>query len=80
MESTPQQHYLAPVPETLEQRLDEVEKKVAELGAIVGAGPSRKDWLSTVGTQPDDALAREADQLGREYRDRLNDSDERAGA
>ena len=68
------------MPETLEQRLDEVEKKVAELGAIVGAGPGRKDWLATVGTLPDDALARDADQLGREYRDRLKDSDERAGA
>lgn len=68
------------MPATLEQRLDEVEKKLAELGAIVGAGPSRKDWLSTVGTLTNDALAREADQLGREYRERLNDSDERAGA
>ena len=68
------------MPETLEQRLDEVEKKVAELGAIVGAGPGRKDWLATVRMLPDDALARDADQLGREYRDRLKDSDERAGA
>ena len=68
------------MPETLEQRLDEVEKKVAELGAIVGAGPGRKDWLSTVGTLPDDAMSREAERLGREYRERLNDSDERAGA
>jgi len=68
------------VPDTLEQRLDEVEKKVAELGAIVGTGPGRKDWPATVGTLPNDALAREADQLGREYRERLNDSDKRAGA
>lgn len=68
------------MPETLEQRLDEVEKKVAELGAIVGAGPRKKDWLASVGTLPDDVLSREAERLGREYRDRLNDSDPRAGA
>jgi hypothetical protein len=68
------------VPDTLEQRLDVVEKRVAELGAIVGAGSHQKDWLSTVGTLPDDPLSRKADQLGREYRDQLNDSDERAGA
>ena len=68
------------MPDTLEQRLDEVEKKVAELGAIVGTGPGRKDWLATVGTLSNDPLAREADQLGREYRERLNDSDKRAGA
>jgi len=42
------------MPETLEQRLEEIEKKVAELGAIVGAGSREKDWLSTVGTLPDD--------------------------
>ena len=68
------------MPETLEQRLHEVEKKVAELGAIVGAGPRTKDWLSTVGTLPEDAMSREAERLGREYRDRLSGSDECAGA
>jgi hypothetical protein len=68
------------MPETLEQRLEEVEKKVAELGAIVGAGSRKKDWLSTVGTLPDDQISREADRLGQDYRCRLNDSDDGAGA
>lgn len=67
------------MPETLEKRVQEMEKKVAELGAIVGAGPRRKDWLATVGTLRDDELSRDAERLGREYRDRVNDSD-RAGA
>jgi hypothetical protein len=68
------------MPATLEQRVNEIEKKVAELGAIVGAAPRKKDWLNTVGTVKDDALSREADTLGREYRERLNDSTGRAGA
>lgn len=66
--------------ETLEKRLDEIEKRVAELRAIVGARPHRKDWLATVGTLPDDELSREADRLAREYRTGVNHSDDRAGA
>lgn len=67
------------MPQTLERRLDEIEKRVAELGAIVGAGPRKKDWLATVGTLPDDEISRQADRLGREYRDSLTDSGDRAG-
>jgi hypothetical protein len=37
--------------------LEEVEKKVAELEAIVGAGSRKKEWLSTVGTLPDDQIS-----------------------
>ena len=68
------------MPEALQKRLDEIEKRVAELSAIVGVGPRRKDWLATVGTLPDDELSREAERMGREYRDGLNDSDDRVGA
>jgi len=68
------------MPETLEQRMEEVEKKVAELGAIVGAGSCKKDWLSTVGTLPEDQISRDAERLGQEYRYRPNDSDDGAGA
>lgn len=66
--------------ETLEQRLDVIEKKVAELSAIVGAGPRKKGWLDTIGTLTDDKMSREADSLGREYRESLTDSPSRAGA
>jgi len=67
------------MPETLEKRVEEIEKKVATLGAIVGAGPGKKDWLATVGILIDDELSRDAERLGREFRDHANDSD-RAGA
>lgn len=63
---------------TLEQRLSEVEKKVAALDAVVGNGRP-KDWLASVGTLNDDDLSRKAERLGREYRERMNDS-ERAPA
>jgi len=66
--------------ETQDKRLDEIEKRVAELGVIAGAGPHRKDWLTTVGTLRDDELSREADRLGREYRAELNHTDDRAGS
>jgi hypothetical protein len=73
-------NYARSMPETIEHRLDEIEKRVAELGALVGAGPRKKDWLATVGTLSDDELSREADRLGQEYRHSLNDSADRAGA
>jgi hypothetical protein len=66
--------------ETLEKRLDEIEKRVAELGALVGAQPHRKDWLATVGTLLDDEFSREADRLGHGYRNGMNRSEDRAGA
>jgi len=68
------------MPQTLEDRVDELEKKIAELSAVVGGKPRKKDWLGTVGTWPDDEVSREAERLGREYRDSLRDSSDRAGA
>ena len=67
-------------PETFEKRLDEIERKVAELSSIVGAAPHTKDWLATVGTWPDDKISREAERLGREYRDNVNNSGDCAGS
>ena len=64
----------------LEKRVDELEKRVAELAAIVGSHLRKKDWPATVGTLPDDEISREADRLGRDYRDSLRDSGDRAGA
>jgi hypothetical protein len=68
------------MPQTLEARVDELEKKLAELSAVVGAKARPKDWLGTVGTWPDDEISREAERLGREYRDSLRDSSDRTGA
>ena len=64
----------------LEKRVDVLEKRVAELAAIVGSQLRKKDWPTTVGTLPDDEISREADRLGRDYRDSLRDSGGSAGA
>ena len=55
--------------QTVEQRLDKLEKQFAELRATVfRLTPKEKDWRSTVGTLVDDEISREADRLGAEYR------------
>ena len=54
---------------TVEQRLAELEKQVAELRAtVLRLTLKKKDWRSTVGTLVDDEISREADRLGAEYR------------
>ncbi len=54
---------------TLESRVAELEKKVAELSAeILRQQPVAKDWRKTVGMLVDDELSREADRLGAEWR------------
>jgi hypothetical protein len=55
--------------QTLEKRVDELEKKMAELSAeVLELRPLKRDWRATVGSLPDDELTREAERLGREYR------------
>ncbi|MBI2927057.1 MAG: transferase hexapeptide repeat containing protein [Verrucomicrobia bacterium] len=67
--------------QTLEQRVEELEKKVAELSAqVLGLQPREKDWLSTFGSMPDDELTREAERLGREYRQQQTYEKEIAGS
>lgn len=61
------------MPQTLAERVDELEKRVAELTAALKIKPTTKDWLSTVGTWQQDELSREADRLGREYREAQRD-------
>ena len=54
---------------TIEHRLAELEKQVAELRAtVLRLTPNGKDWRSTVGPLVDDEISREADRLGAEYR------------
>ncbi len=55
---------------TLEQRLENLEKTVAELRAkVLRLSPVKKDWRSTVGMFADDETFDEAVRLGREYRE-----------
>lgn len=56
--------------ETIEKRVEELEKKIANLTVtVLCLTPQKKDWRSTVGTLRDDELSQEADRLGREYRE-----------
>lgn len=55
---------------TSEQRLDTLEKAMAELRAkVLQLTPVKKDWRSTVGMFDDDETFEEAVRLGREYRE-----------
>ena len=58
-------NYFRAMSQQLEQRVEDLEKKVAH---ILGLHTPRKDWRTTVGSLPDDELTRAAEQLGREYR------------
>ena len=67
--------------QTLESRVEDLEKKVAELSAqILQLRPVKKDWRRTVGSMPDDDIAREAERLGREYRTQQTYEKEIAGS
>lgn len=73
--------YFVVMSQQLEQRVEELEKKVAELSAhILGLQPPQKDWRRTVGSLPDDELTREAERLGREYRQQQTCEKELAGS
>jgi hypothetical protein len=55
--------------ETIEKRVDELEKKVADLSTtVLRLTPQKKDWKSTIGMLREDELSKEADRLGSEYR------------
>ena len=74
-------NYLRAMPQTLEQRVEELEKKVAGLSAeILGLQPRKKDWRRTVGTMEDDEITRSAERLGREYRKQQTYEKELAGS
>ena len=67
--------------QTLEKRVEELEQKVARLSAeVLRLHPPRKDWRRTVGSMPDDELTREAERLGREYRQQQTYDKEIAGS
>jgi len=66
---------------TLEKRVEQLEQQVAELSAqVLRLQPPRKDWHSTVGSMADDELTREAERLGREYRQQQTYDKEIAGS
>ena len=55
--------------QALEQRVEQLEKSIYELQEqVLRLQRPERDWRSTVGLLPDDDLSREAERLGREYR------------
>ncbi len=72
--------YVAGMSQTLEQRVQELEKKVAELSAQSIPPPRKKDWRRTIGIFQNDPEFEEAVRLGREYREQQTYEKEIAGA
>jgi len=69
------------MPQTLEERVEYLEKEFAELRAqILNLKERKKDWRSTFGTLEDDEITRDAERLGREYREQQTYQKEIAGS
>jgi len=67
--------------QTIEQRLEYLEKEFAQLRSqVLGMKERKKDWRGTVGTLEQDEMTREADRLGREYREQQTYQKEIAGS
>lgn len=66
--------------QTLEQRVEELEKKVADLSAHSIPTVRKKDPWSTFGIFRDDPDFEEAVRLGREYREQQTYEKEIAGS
>ena len=64
----------------LEKRVEELEKKVAELSACQTHPARKKDWRRTIGIFKDDPDFEEAVRLGREYRQQQTYEKEIAGS
>ena len=66
--------------QTLEKRVEELERKVAELSAKPGLWTRKKDWRRTIGIFENDPDFEEAVRLGREYREQQTYEKEIAGS
>ena len=66
---------------TLEQRVEELEKKIAELTSqLAEAKPRGKDWRRSIGVFANDPDYDEAMRLGREWREAQTYEKEIAGS
>ena len=72
--------YLRGMSQTLEQRVEELEKKVAELSGKSSLAVRSKDPWRTFGIFKDDPDFQEAVRLGREYREQQTYEKEIAGS
>jgi len=72
--------YLPGVSQTLEKRVEELERKVAELSGKPSLAVRKKDPWRTYGAFKDDPDFEEAVRLGREYREQQTYKKEIAGS
>jgi hypothetical protein len=73
--------YLPGMSQTLEKRVQELERKLAELTSGVPAPkPGKKDWQRTFGLSRGDAGFKEMAKLGRQYRESLRGKGDGAGS
>jgi hypothetical protein len=72
--------YVSGMPQTLEKRVTELEKRVAELSAQPIRSNRKKDWRRTIGVFRNDPEFEEAVRLGREYREQQTCAKEIAGS
>ena len=72
--------YLPSMSQTLEKRVEELEKKVAELSSQPSPAVRKKDPWRTFGIFKDDPDFQEAVRLGREYREQQTYDKEIAGS
>lgn len=81
MESRRPIGYFGVMSQTLEQRVEYLEREFSGLRAqVLGLKQRKKDWRSTVGTLEDDEITREAESIGREYRAQQTYQKEIAGS
>jgi hypothetical protein len=73
-------NYVAVMSQTLEKRVEELERKVAELSERPISSNRRKDWRRTIGIFHNDPDFEEAVRLGREYREQQTYEKEIAGS
>lgn len=67
--------------QTIESRVEDLEKKFSELAAqVLDLKRRKKDWRSTFGTLENDDMTKEAERLGREYRKQQTYEKELAGS
>lgn len=66
--------------QTLEKRVEKLEKKVLELSAPLILSNRKKDWRRTIGLFRNDPEFEEAVRLGRKYREQQTYQKEIAGS
>jgi hypothetical protein len=72
--------YTIAMSQTLEKRVEHLEKEFSEMRAeVLDTKQRKKDWRSTVGILEDDEITREAERLGRDYRQEQTYQKEIAG-